>query len=68
MLLVLEPIFPLIQTQEDYLRNVQARVVLRNDFFLRLLERVLADEWFYVGKGAAGELRPRFCKGLEFIE
>ena len=68
VLLVLEPIFPLVQAQEYYLRDVQTRVVLSNDLLLRLLKRVLADDRLHIRKATARDLGAGLDEGLEFVE
>lgn len=56
MLLVLEAIFPLIQSQKDNLRRIQSRIVLRNDILLGLLKRVVANDWLNIRESTASKL------------
>jgi hypothetical protein len=68
MLLVDEAIFPLIETQKDYLWNIKTRVVLRNDLLLGLLEWVVTNNGLYVGEAAACKLGTGLCERLEVLK
>ena len=68
MLLVCESLFLFIETQEDYLWNIQTRVVLRDDLFLRFLEWVIANNWLHIGEAATCKLGTGLCEGLEILE
>ena len=58
----------LIETQEDNLRNIQTRVVLCDDFLLRLLEWVLTNDWLDIREAAACKFRTGLCEGFEVFE
>lgn len=46
--LVVEALFSLIQTQEDYLRKIEGRIVLRNRLFFSMMEGIFANDWFHI--------------------
>lgn len=66
--LVVESGFSLIETEEDYLRQIETRIVLRNRVLLSEGERILANNGLHVGIFAARELVGRMYKRVEFIE
>lgn len=68
MLLVCKTIFPFVETQEDYLRNIQTRVVLGDDLFLGLFEWILANDWLYIREAAACKFGTGLCERLEVLE
>lgn len=68
MFLVHESLLPLVQAQKHYLRNVQARIILRNNICLTRVEDILSDDWLDIRVGNAGERGRRGKKGLDVLE
>lgn len=68
MLLINEPLLPLVQPQKHYLRNVQAGVVLRNNILLGSVEDVLSDNGLDVCKRDARKRRRRGYERLDVLE
>lgn len=68
VLLVHETLLPLVEAEEDNLRNIQTGVVLRNDLILADIEDVLADDGLHIRKGDACQTCGRRKQRLDILE
>ena len=68
VLLVHEALLALVQPEEDYLREIERRVVLRNDVVFGAGERFMADDGFDVVELEACELGGGLEEGLDILE
>lgn len=66
-ILVSQAFFPVIQAEEDHLRGVFSRVVLRNQLILRLMIRVFANDGLHILVLYPGEVCLLFNQRLQIL-